>query len=65
MPFHARDLIGLSPRRAERLVDVVPKYGDQVRAVMLDVPAGDARRVTDRYLRVWSSQVVVSNAGYG
>jgi NADP-dependent 3-hydroxy acid dehydrogenase YdfG len=66
MPFHARDLIGLSPRRAERLVDVVPKYGDQVRAVMLDVtaPAGAARRGTDRYLRVWSSQVVVSNAGY-
>ena len=45
----------------ERLVDVVPKYGDQVRAVMLDVtaPAGAARRGTDRYLRVWSSQVVV------
>jgi hypothetical protein len=64
MPFHARDLIGLSPRRAERLVDVVPKYGDQVRAVMLDVTALAAalRRGTDRYLLVWPSRVVVNSA---
>jgi hypothetical protein len=65
MPFHAGDLIGLSPGRAERLADV-PKYGDQVGAVMLDVtaPAVAARRGTDRYLRLWSSQVVVNNAAY-